>query len=64
MRVDKKILIVDENLQKEAYEMVAENKYKKIEWNDELEDDDYEGIIGILYLNRLLKVQFKEEQII
>jgi len=39
------------------------NRYNEVEWSEEIEDDTYNGIIGLLYSNDTLKVQFIEEQI-
>ena len=39
------------------------NRYNEVEWSKEIENGTYNRMIGLLYSNGTLKVQFIEEQI-
>ena len=63
LRDDRNVLIVTEEMKTKACVLNSINRCNEVEWSEEIEVGTYNGIIGLLYPNRKLKVQFIEEQI-
>ena len=59
---DEKVLVINEETSKRAYVRTDQNKYVETEWNEEYMKGNYDGIVGYLYSDGTLKVQFMQNQ--
>ena len=55
--------IKPEEMKKKSHVLNSINRYNEVEWSQAIEVGTYNGVIGLLYHNGKLKVQFIEEQI-
>ena len=45
---------------KRVYVRSDKNRYEEVEWIEEFEKGCFDGIIGLLYSNGILKIQFAQ----
>ena len=62
LRDDQNVLLVNEGQEKKVFVKTLHNEYKEIEWRKEYEEGKFHGIIGILYSNGRLRIQFQQNQ--
>ena len=56
------MLLINDSDTKRVLVRSEENRYEEVEWNEEYENGQFNGIIGLLYPNGTLKVQLTQNQ--
>ena len=56
------VLLINEDESKRVYVRTENNKFIETEWNEHFRSEYYDGIIGYLYPDGTLKVQFTQSQ--